>query len=129
MVYSRKQLPTVEELGARLEEWRRNRQGRAAIPDELWSAAIEVARRDGLGRTATALRLDYGKLKRLMMTGGGVEKRTPPPSFMELIAPEVAAVGQCAIELQGRRARIRIELRANAADLASLSRTLAELVL
>lgn len=129
MVHSRKQLPTVEELGARLEEWRRNRQGRAAIPDELWSAAIEVARRDGLGRTATALRLDYGKLKRLMMAGGGVEKRTTTPSFMELIAPEVAAVGQCAIEVQGRRARIRIELRANAADLASLSRTLAELVL
>ena len=129
MVHSRKQLPTVEELGARLEEWRRNRQGRAAIPDELWSAAIEVARTDGLGRTATALRLDYGKLKRLMMAGGGVEKRTTTPSFMELIAPEVAAVGQCAIEVQGRRARIRIELRANAADLASLSRTLAELVL
>ena len=129
MVYSRKQLPTVEELGARLEEWRRNRQGRAAIPDELWSAAIEVARTDGLGRTATALRLDYGKLKRLMMAGGGVEKMTTTPSFMELIAPEVAAVGQYAIELQGRRARIRIELRANAADLASLSRTLAELVL
>ena len=129
MVHSRKQLPTVEELGARLEEWRRNRQGRAAIPDELWSAAIEVARTDGLGRTATALRLDYGKLNRLMMAGGGVEKRTTTPSFMELIAPEVAAVGQCAIELQGRRARIRIELRANVADLATLSRTLAELVL
>jgi hypothetical protein len=53
------QLPSAGEVGARLEEWRRNRQGGAAIPDELWSAAIEVARRDGVSRTATALRLDY----------------------------------------------------------------------
>jgi hypothetical protein len=128
-VHGRKQLPTVEELGARLEEWRRNRQGRAAIPDELWSAVIEVARRDGLSRTATALRLDYAKLKRLMMAADGVEKRTTSPSFMELIAPEVAAVAQCAIEMEGRRARIRIELKANAADVVSFSRTLAELVL
>ncbi len=129
MVHSRKQVPTVEELGARLEEWRIKRQGRAAIPDKLWSAAVEVARRDGVTRTATALHLDYGKLKRLMMVADGVEKRTTTTSFMELIAPEAAAVAQCAIELGGRRARIRIELKANAADLVSFSRTLAELVL
>jgi hypothetical protein len=116
-------------VGARLEEWRQNRQGRAAIPDELWSAATELARRDGLGRTAAALRLDYGKLRQLMMAAGGVEKKTASPSFMELIAPEAAAVGQCAIELEGRRARIRIELKASAADVVSFSRTLAELVL
>jgi hypothetical protein len=125
----RKQVATVEEVGARLEEWRQNRQGRAAIPDELWSAATELARRDGLGRTAAALRLDYGKLRQLMMAAGGVEKKTASPSFMELIAPEAAAVGQCAIELEGRRARIRIELKASAADVVSFSRTLAELVL
>jgi len=129
MAGRRKELRTVEEVQARLDEWRRNRQKGAAIPDELWSAAIEVARRDGLGRTAIALRLDYGKLKRLMMTADGVAKRTATPSFMELIAPAAAGVGQCAIELEGRRGRIRIELKANAAELASFGRTLAELVL
>ncbi|MBV8136003.1 MAG: hypothetical protein JO121_10290 [Deltaproteobacteria bacterium] len=125
----RKQVATVEEVGARLEEWRQNRQGRAAIPDELWSAAIEAARRDGLGRTAAALRLDYGKLKRLMMGAQGVEKKSASPSFMELIAPDAAAVAQCAIEMEGRRARIRIELKASAAEVVSISRALAELVL
>lgn len=129
MARSGKHLPSVEEMRARLEEWRRNRQGRAAIPEELWSGAIEVARRDGLGRTAAALRLDYGKLKRLMMAADGIEKKSTTPSFMEWIAPEAAAVAQCAIEMEGRRARIRIELKANAADVVSFSRTLAELVL
>jgi hypothetical protein len=112
-----------------LAEWRQGRQKGAAIPDELWSAAIEVARRDGLGRTAAALRLDYGKLKRLMMATDGVAKKSTSPSFMELIAPEAAAVAQCAIEVEGRRAKIRIELKASAADVVSFSRTLAELVL
>jgi hypothetical protein len=125
----KKQVPTVEELGMRLAEWRQSRQKGAAIPDELWSAAIEVARRDGLGRTAAALRLDYGKLKRLMTAADGVEKKTTAPSFMELIAPEAAAVAQCAIEMEGRRARIRIQLKANAVDVVNFSRTLAELVL
>ncbi len=129
MARSGKHLPSIEEMSARLEEWRRNRQGRAAIPEELWSGAIEVARRDGLGRTAAALRVDYGKLKRLMMAADGIEKKSTMPSFMEWIAPEAPAVAQCAIELEGRRARIRIELKANAADVVSFSRSLAELVL
>ena len=128
MVSNRTQLATVEEVGARLEEWRRNRQGRAAIPDELWSAAIEMARRDGLTRTATALRLDGGKLKRRMMAADGVAKRAATPSFVELIAPEAGVLAQCAIELEGRRGRMRIELTATAADLASFSRTLGEVV-
>jgi hypothetical protein len=125
MLRSRTRLPTVEEVGARLEQWRRNRQGRAAIPDELWSAAIEVARRDGVNRTATALRLNGGKLKRRMMAADGVAKRAAS-SFVELIASGAGALAQCAIELEGRRGRIRFELKGTAADLATFSRTLGE---
>src|SRR5215469_3408950 len=129
MTMQKKQVPTVEEVGACLEEWRQSRKKGVAIPDELWSAASEVARRDGVTRTATALHLDCGKLKRRMMAADGVEKKTTAPSFMELIAPGAAAVAQCAIEMEGRRAKIRIELKASAADVVSFSRTLAELVL
>ena len=57
----KKQVATVEEAGTRLTEWRQSRQKGAAIPDELWSAAIEVARRDGVTRTATALHLETGE--------------------------------------------------------------------
>jgi hypothetical protein len=128
MVRSGNQLPTVEEVGTRLEEWRQKRQGRAAIPDELWSAAVEVARRDGVTRTATGLHLDGGKLKRLLMAADGVAKRATTPSFVELIAPQAGALAQCAIELEGRRGRMRIELKGTAADLASFSRTLGEVV-
>ena len=81
------------------------------------------------GWHAAALRLDYGKLKRLMMAADGVEKKPASPSFMELIAPEAAAVAQCAIEMEGRCARVRSELKASAADVVSFSRTLVELML
>src|SRR5208337_4199107 len=111
MVGRTKRLTTVEEVGARLEEWRQSRQKRAAIPDGLWSAAIEVARRDGLGRTATALRLDYGKLKRLMLAADGVEKGTTAPSFMELIAPEAALLRSARSNWRGGAASSGSSLR------------------
>jgi hypothetical protein len=38
---------TLEEAKARFEAWRQNRKGKAAIPDELWAAAAEVARKEG----------------------------------------------------------------------------------
>ena len=56
----------IAEVQTRFENWRQTREGKARIPDELWSAAVEVARRDGVNQTAAALRLDGGKLKRRM---------------------------------------------------------------
>ena len=56
--------------------------GKASIPDELWSAAVEVARRDGVNRTAAALRLDGGKLKRRMMAADAVAGKMAPPAFV-----------------------------------------------
>jgi hypothetical protein len=111
----RKQVATVEEVGTRLEGWRQSRRHKCtAIPNELWSAAIEVARRDGLGRTAAALRLDYGKLKRLMIAADGVEKKSASPSFMELIAPDAAGLAQCAIEMVSEPRKLAADLHAGA---------------
>jgi len=69
---------TVEKVQARLEDWRRNRTGRAEIPDELWLAAAEVARRDGVNRTAAALHLDGGKLKRRMVAADSAFGKVKP---------------------------------------------------
>ena len=54
----------IDEVRTRFESWRQTRKGKARIPDELWSAAVQVARRDGVNQTAGALHLDGGKLKR-----------------------------------------------------------------
>src|SRR2546423_12934320 len=80
---------TLDEVRTRFENWRQNRRGKERIPDELWSAAIEVARRDGVNPTAAALHLDGGKLKRRMVAADSVPDKAMPPTVVELLAPAV----------------------------------------
>jgi hypothetical protein len=108
------------------EEWRKTRQGKSPIPDELWPAAAELARKDGVHRTAAELHLDGGKLKRLM--GAKTTPGKPVPTFVELVAPGALSIPECTIELEGRRGMVRIQLKgASASDLAGLSRALWEI--
>jgi hypothetical protein len=112
----------LDEVRTRFENWRQNRQGKQRIPDELWSAAIEMARRDGVNPTAAALHLDGGKLKRRMIAADSVPGM--PPTFVELLAPAVD-LRDCTIELEGRKGKLRIHWKgATAADVATLSRAL-----
>ena len=116
---------TIDEVRARFEEWRKNRQGKSPIPNELWSAAAQLARKDGINRTASELHLDGGKLKRLMLA-----KTTPgkqAPAFVELLTPRAVSIPECTIELEGRHGTVRIQLKgASASDLTALSRALWE---
>ena len=122
---SKSQVLTIDEVRARFEEWRKNRQGKSAIPDELWSAAVQLARKDGINRTAAELHLDGGKLKRLMV--GKTTPGKPAPAFVELLTPRAISIPECTIELEGRHGTVRIQLKgASASDLAALSRTLWE---
>jgi len=116
----------------RFERWRGLHQARVPIPEALWTAATELARQHGVFRTAKALRLEYGKLKRLV--GGEPSKkrmRAPGARFLELVSPSGIAFGagvsECLIELEGPRGKMRIQWKgATAPDLAGLSRVLWE---
>src|SRR5580704_12730843 len=85
----------INEVRTRFENWRQNRHGKARIPDELWSAAIEMARRDGVNPTAAALHLDGGKLKRLMVAADHATGKASPPKFLELVAPHAVGLPEC----------------------------------
>jgi len=52
----------------RFERWRKGHKARLPIPKALWAAAAEAAREHGVFRAAKALRLEYGKLKRMVET-------------------------------------------------------------
>src|SRR6202161_440857 len=99
---------TLEEAKARFEEWRSNRRGKARIPAELWSAAVEVARKEGLNRTARELHVAWDDLKRRMANTG---RQPGSPAFVELVAPRAASLPECMIELEGRRGKLRIQLK------------------
>jgi hypothetical protein len=125
----RSKTPTtsLEEAKARFGEWRQNRKGKAAIPDELWATAVEVARKEGVSRTSTELRVEWNHLKRRMAAASGASRRTAPPAFVELAAPATPLLAECMIELEDRRGKMRIQLKnVSASYLATLSRNLLE---
>lgn len=125
----RSKTPTIslEEVKARFDEWRRNRKGKASIPDELWAAAAEVAQREGVSRTSTELHVEWNHLKRRMAAAGGTSSKPSPPRFVELVAPREDALHECIIEVECRRCKVRILLKgASASYLATLSRELWE---
>jgi len=127
MPRSRTAAITLKEAKARFEEWRRNRKGKASIPDELWASAVEVARKEGVSRTSTELRVEWNHLKRRMAAASAATSNVVPPTFVELVAPVEASLPECTIELEGRRGKLRIELKgASASYLATLSRELWE---
>ena len=115
----------IDGVRSRFEQWRQTRQGKARIPDELWSAAVAVARRDGINRTAAALHLDGGKLKRRMLDSRPAPSKATPPAFVELVASGTDGSPEYTIELEGRNGKLRIHSKgATVADLANLSRAL-----
>jgi hypothetical protein len=121
---SKAPIVSLEEARVRFEEWRTNRRGKARIPAELWSAAVEVARKEGINRTARELHVAWDDLKRRMPATGPVPHQ---PAFLELVTPQVQSVSECTLEVEGSRGKLRIRLKgASASDLASLSRVLWE---
>ena len=84
MPRSKTPIVSLEEAKVRFEEWRNNRRGKARIPAELWSAAVEVARKEGINRTARELHVAWDDLKRRMPATGAVSQQ---PAFVELVTP------------------------------------------
>jgi hypothetical protein len=118
---------SLEEARGRFEEWRSTRRGKARIPAELWSAAVEVARKEGINRTARELHVAWDDLKRRVVTTGEVRRQPVLPAFVELVAPQTQSIPECTLEVEGRQGKPRIQLKgAAASDLAMLSRALFE---
>jgi hypothetical protein len=118
---------SLEEARGRFEEWRRNRRGKARIPAELWSAAVEVARKEGINRTARELHVAWDDLKRRVTATEEVRRQPASPAFMELVAPQAQSVPECTLEVEGHQGKLRIQLKgASVSDLAALSRALFE---
>ena len=121
----------MEEARKRLEEWRSKQVHRGRIPETEWAAAVELARRHGLNQTSRILRLDYGKLKKLLETGGGAVRhkhsghKHSGMNFVELITPQTASLAECSIEVESPRGKLKIQLKGTTmADVAALSRAL-----
>ncbi len=110
----------MRRLCRRFERWRKGYKARLPIPEALWTAAAEAAREHGVFRVAKVLRLEYGKLKRMVGAGSVPARSTvAPAAFLELVPPPAAGVTECLIELEGPRGNMRIQWKgATPPDLA-----------
>jgi len=117
----------MEAVRARFEQWRQSRGKEGPIPVELWAAAVALARREGIYRTAAALRLNGVTLKRHVLDGTPTGQEVPPAAFVELLTAGRSPLPEYTLELEGGRGKLRIQAKgASAAEMASLSRVLWE---
>jgi hypothetical protein len=118
---------SMRKVYRRLE--RRQRTGRARIPEALWAAAGELAREHEVNQVSRVLGLEFNHLKRIAEPGRPtVRKRRAMPAFVELIAPQAAVAPTCVIELEGQCGTMRIEWKGKTAELATFGRGLWEMI-
>jgi hypothetical protein len=116
----------IVHLQRQFEQFRSSHPLRARIPESLWSAAVDLARRHGLHAVAHPLRLDYTGLKRRL--GGDTEaaekEKARTPGFVELVAPHGAAGAEWVIEIESQSGgKMRIQWKGSGApDWGSLLR-------
>lgn len=106
----------LEQLRRRFEEFRATQPKRSRFPEALWAAAAEMAKRHGVNRTAQALRLEYGGLRKRVENQArprAKSKKKEPPSFLEFIAPGAKPVTDCTVEVESAQGgKLRLELKA-----------------
>jgi hypothetical protein len=100
-----------EALKGQLADWRQSHKAPARIPEDLWSKAVELAGRYGIGCTARTLRLDYASLRRRVQPPGESKSST----FLEWLTPTSGVISECTIEVEARNGS---SLRLQAKNLA-----------
>jgi len=123
---AKKVMEDLEPLRQRLEEFRRTRTKRGALPDQLWQEAAQAARRHGVNFTAKVLGLAYSGLKSRAEGSDlpkGKRKESPLPTFVELVGPVAGAVTSCTVEVEAEQGKLRLDLKAvRASELAGFIR-------
>ena len=117
----------LEQLRHRFEDFRKAQPGHSRLPESLWAAATELAKRYGVNPTARTLRLEYGGLRKRVENRPrrkAKSLKTEPPSFLEFIAPGAKPVTNCTVEVESAQGgKLRLELKAVATtELANLIR-------
>lgn len=105
-------------LSQRVEQWRERREGgRERIPEELWNAAVVVARARGVYATSKALRFNYTHLKERVELSQSTERaerreQDEGTRFIELGAGVLGGgSSKTVVELWGRSGgRVRIDV-------------------
>ena len=126
-----KRAVVVEDLSTlreRVEQWRGRCTKRTRIPEELWAAAVRVARVEGVHATSQATRFNYYSLKDRMAlaeTEVGQERGEPieTAAFIELAGVQLTGGGgTTVVQIVGRHGgRMRIDVSGASVDVVGLA--------
>jgi hypothetical protein len=90
-------------VAKRFAKWRERHEVGTRIPEPLWRAAVELAERHGVCRTATALKLGYYALKERVeertLAAVNAGQSSPRSAFVEL-PPASVSSSDCVIEFE-----------------------------
>lgn len=106
--------PTLEEVQARIEAWRKDPTSPKLMPEELWEAAASLSGEYSPHRISKALRLNYRGLKKRIAPE---QKKPavinePPPEFVELAFGHSPSMAECIVEMEdGSGAKMRMHFR------------------
>lgn len=107
----------VQALVTRVARWRRQRVGRAHMPEDLWGEAMILASSVGAYRTAQVLGLSYSTVKRRLDAREASRVRADDepvcPAFLEVLAPLAGGqVAECILEVESHGGqRLRVEMK------------------
>jgi len=82
------------------------------LPEPLWAAAVKLAQKYGVNRTARVLRLEYNGLKKRMAGTASENSSAGPAPFVQLLGPELTTATECVLECedaQGMKLRLQIK--------------------
>ena len=97
------------EVGERIEAWRRTRERRRPMPEELWEAAADLAKKYSLHKVSKAFRLSYTSLKKRVHPDMPSARKEPGPVFIELDMGPTARIPECTVEMEdGSGAKMRM---------------------
>jgi hypothetical protein len=107
----------VKQLRKRINDWRRTRDRRTAMPADLWDEAVALARPGRAWAVARALGINFQALRRRMAEAGDDAPPASPSAFVELSGAQilggVSAPG-AVVELSDGDARLTVRMATGA---------------
>ena len=119
---------TLEEVQKQFDAWRKTRAHRTPIPDQLWKAAVSLARSHSVSKVSKTLRVHYTELQKRVNPEVSVKTAPDPPAapinFVEYPMP-MDHKSECLVEMENHHGdKMRIFLSGERTlDLLSLGRS------
>lgn len=91
----------LQKVQAQFANWRRTRQGREPIPEELWQSVKALSKTYSIGEISKSLKLSHSNVKKHVLNSvySTAKPPLPPVDFVELGIFEPPSSSSCILEM------------------------------